>query len=178
MRLDRGKSVMQCSYCRSEAEVSVAEEGVQIVGPSNHNCPLCKKTLMDGAIENQPVLFCEFCRGLLISMEKFQPLVDRLRALRDRPAEFLPRNDADADRSLGCPLCNKTMLTHPYGGPGNVNIETCETCSMIWFDRNELQRIVMAADPKPVPVYSRSEDERQPRADWTDLFVRSWDRNV
>jgi Zn-finger nucleic acid-binding protein len=38
------------------------------------------------------------------------------------------------------------MMGHPYGGPGNVNIDTCERCSVIWLDRNELRRIVLAPD--------------------------------
>ena len=38
------------------------------------------------------------------------------------------------------------MIGHPYGGPGNVNIDTCERCSVIWLDRNELRRIALAPD--------------------------------
>jgi Zn-finger nucleic acid-binding protein len=100
------------------------------------------------------VLYCTKCRGLLVSMDQFLPLVEFLRALwRPTGSEIQPRDASDADRNFACPLCGKAMTGHPYGGPGNVNIDTCEPCSVIWLDRYELQRIVMA--PDHYPVYSR-----------------------
>jgi hypothetical protein len=93
------------------------------------------------------VLYCTKCRGLLVSINNFLPLVEFLRALR-RPtgSDIQPRDDSDADRGFTCPKCSRTMTGHPYGGPGNVNIDTCETCSVIWLDHDELKRIVMAPD--------------------------------
>ena len=33
-------------------------------------------------------------------------------------------------------------------GPGNVIIDTCESCSLNWLDYGELQRIVRAPDAR------------------------------
>jgi Zn-finger nucleic acid-binding protein/DNA-directed RNA polymerase subunit RPC12/RpoP len=160
MRLDRGKCLMVCDYCLSEANPPVDEDGVQIAGPTSHRCPTCGDNLADGLIERAPVLYCQACHGMLISIEKFLPLIEHLRALRDRPAAFLSqRGEEDAGRSLACPMCGQPMNTHPYGGGGNVNIETCETCSRIWLDRHELRRIVVAADP--LPLYSKYDPDRE-----------------
>jgi Zn-finger nucleic acid-binding protein len=102
-------------------------------------------------MESQSLLYCAQCHGMLISMEKFLPLVERLRAVRDRPAAFAAAPDRQADaKNLRCPLCDHPMDDHPYGGPGNVTIDSCEECSVIWFDRGELRRIVVAPDPQPV----------------------------
>jgi Zn-finger nucleic acid-binding protein len=38
------------------------------------------------------------------------------------------------------------MLAHPYGGPGNLTIDTCERCGVNWLDPGELRRIAMAPD--------------------------------
>ena len=38
------------------------------------------------------------------------------------------------------------MDAHQYGGPGNVDIDTCEPCSVHWLDRGELRRIALAPD--------------------------------
>jgi Zn-finger nucleic acid-binding protein len=38
------------------------------------------------------------------------------------------------------------MIDHPYGGPGNVVIDTCERCGVNWLDPGELRRIAMAPD--------------------------------
>ena len=63
-----------------------------------------------------------------------------------------PRDNSDADRKLSCPECTQTMVGYPYGGPGNVNLDSCERCSVIWLDNRELWRIVLA--PDHYPVYS------------------------
>jgi Zn-finger nucleic acid-binding protein len=155
MRLDRGKGLMVCPYCRTEAVPPVGEDGVQILGGTKYPCPICQgETLSDGVIEGEPLFYCQKCRGMLIGIDRFLPLVENLRAMRDRPAQYLaPRSEADADRGLVCPLCSKTMEAHPYGGPGNVYLDTCEPCERLWLDDSELRRIVVAADPKP--VYSK-----------------------
>jgi len=161
MRLDREKGLLVCDYCRTEATPPVGEDGVQIVGETKFACPVCTgRTVADGLIEGEPILYCQGCRGMLIPIEKFLPLTEHLRAMRDRPAQYLsPRSDKDADRSLVCPLCRKKMDANPYGGPGNVHVDTCEPCERIWLDGGELRRIVVAADP--VPIYSKYDDDRE-----------------
>jgi hypothetical protein len=36
------------------------------------------------------------------------------------------------------------METHPYYGPGNVVIDSCLQCELIWLDFGELRQIVAA----------------------------------
>ena len=36
------------------------------------------------------------------------------------------------------------MITHPYYGPGNVVIDSCEPCELVWLDFGELRQIVDA----------------------------------
>jgi Zn-finger nucleic acid-binding protein len=33
------------------------------------------------------------------------------------------------------------MNVHPYYGPGNVVIDTCSRCDLVWLDFGELQQI-------------------------------------
>ena len=137
-----------------EAQAQVNEDGVQIGAETAQICPACQALLSDGNIQGKPVLYCTKCRGLLVSIDRFLPLIEFLRALaRPSGSDIQPRDNSDADRNVACPTCAKTMVGHPYGGPGNVNIDTCEACSVIWLDRNELQRIVMAPDYSS--LYSR-----------------------
>jgi Zn-finger nucleic acid-binding protein len=157
MRLDREKGLFACDYCRGEAEPPMDVDGVQILGETSRPCPVCEgRRLADGMLEKQPLLYCQGCRGMLIPMEKFLSLVEHLRSLRERPAAFLsPRGNHDAERRLACPMCRGRMLNYPYGGGGNVHIESCPACSVLWLDRSELRRIVVAPDPRP--VYSNYE---------------------
>jgi Zn-finger nucleic acid-binding protein len=36
------------------------------------------------------------------------------------------------------------MLNHVYGGPGNLVIDTCESCRLNWLDPGELRRLARA----------------------------------
>jgi Zn-finger nucleic acid-binding protein len=138
------------------------EDGVQVGAETANVCPSCQAMLSDGTIENRPVRYCTKCRGLLVAMDRFLPLVEFLRALwHSTGANIEPRDNSDADRHLTCPLCGNILLGHPYGGPGNVHIDTCEHCSVIWLDRNELRRIVLA--PDHYPLYSRYDSGGGPR---------------
>jgi Zn-finger nucleic acid-binding protein len=131
----------------------VNEDEVQVGSETAKSCPACQAMLSDGTIQCQPVLYCTQCRGLLVSLDKFLPLVESLRALRTPTGLSLePRDNSDSDRKLACPECGNTMTAYPYGGPGNVNLDSCQRCSMIWLDRRELWRIVLA--PDHYPVYS------------------------
>jgi Zn-finger nucleic acid-binding protein len=135
---------------------------IQVGVETTEICPTCQTLLSDATIQNRAVLYCTKCQGLLVALDKFLPLVEFLRALhRPTEASLAPRDNSDADRHLQCPLCNKTMIGHPYGGPGNVNIDTCERCSLIWLDRKEIERIVLAPDHQP--VYSGYGSGSRPR---------------
>ena len=41
------------------------------------------------------------------------------------------------------------MDEHLYGGGGNVDVDSCESCNVLWVDRGELSRIVAAPDRDP-----------------------------
>jgi Zn-finger nucleic acid-binding protein len=97
-------------------------------------------------------------------MDDLMPLVEELRAHRDRAAALLtPRPGTDSGREMRCPLCSGVMDNHAYGGGGNVTVDSCEECSQVWLDRGELRKIVIAPDPEP--VYSNYGLSSQPDRD-------------
>lgn len=46
------------------------------------------------------------------------------------------------NRLIRCPSCLNDMSTHVYGGPGNIVIDTCVDCNLIWLDNRELRRVL------------------------------------
>ena len=155
-RLDRERGLILCDYCGSEANPPTTEDGVQVVVSTDLSCPACEASLSQALIESREVLYCESCKGILIGMDIFLPLVDALRLYRTGQSVSFPRHNEDA-RKLPriCPSCQGEMDNHPYGGGGNVFIDTCEKCSVNWLEKGELQRIVAAPDPVHyAPVYS------------------------
>ncbi len=160
LRLDLEQGVMICDYCASQVTPPADEDGVQVIADTKYVCPLCKTALSTGRVATQELLYCTACHGRLINMEDLMPLVEELRAHRDRSAaQLAPRPGTDVDRHLPCPLCNGVMDNHVYGGPGNIMVDSCEACCQVWLDRGELRKIVIA--PDPYPVYSNYGDARQ-----------------
>jgi len=109
-------------------------------------CPVCSVALIKAAISTTSVLFCTNCRGLLLPMNELPSLIDELRSLRTESAAQTSPDKGDLKRSLRCPSCHRLMETHFYAGPGNVILDSCGDCFLIWLDRGELMRIVHAPD--------------------------------
>ena len=149
LRTDLDRGIYVCDYCGTEVRPPSESEGVLVTGDSHFACPLCHGKLADGALESVPLLYCPACHGMLILMNDFIPLLSLLRAHYTRFASFIAPRASDADRVLLCPRCNAQMDSHPYGGGGNVNVDSCESCESIWLDSGELRKIASAPDSEP-----------------------------
>ena len=133
-----------CSHCGSVDESGSVAYDLQILGASAVTCPQCATPLDDARIEGCPVRYCSSCQGVLVEMKYFVALSDAVRAHEPRQGVALPRRQQPGDRTLPCPICAQPMLSHFYGGPGNIVLDTCEPCSVNWLDPGELRRIARA----------------------------------
>jgi Zn-finger nucleic acid-binding protein len=113
-------------------------------------CPLCSLPLVQASIAKIPVLFCNQCQGLLLPMPVLQPILEELRGGAQSAAVQTPPDAGDIKRALRCPKCNQRMDTHYYAGPGNVIVDSCDNCDLLWLDRGELTRIAHAPDESSV----------------------------
>ncbi len=139
----------QCNYCHQVFFPDEEDDGVEVSGEAsdtNLNCPVCLQPLVKASIAKAAVLYCTQCHGLLMPMEIISDLVDNLRANLDRSAVQTPADRDDLKRTLQCPKCNLRMDAHRYAGPGNVVVDSCDNCSLIWLDRGEITRIASAPD--------------------------------
>jgi Zn-finger nucleic acid-binding protein len=162
LRPVRDLGVFVCDYCQSTFEPPEGDAGVLAIAEVAEKCPACRAGLWDGSLESFSLKFCRQCGGMLVAMDDLVALVETLRARRDAPVRIVtPRSVADANRHLHCPQCGGEMDAHPYGGPGNINIDSCERCAVVWLDRGELKRIASAADHQP--IYLEHEDAEDAR---------------
>jgi Zn-finger nucleic acid-binding protein len=139
----------QCSFCHKVFFPDQDDDGIEVSGDTsnpNINCPMCVQPLRKANLAKAPVLYCVQCHGLLMPMGIVASIVDDLRADLDRPAVQTPAERDDLKRTIQCPKCNLRMDAHRYAGPGNVVVDTCDSCSLIWFDRGEITRIARAPD--------------------------------
>ncbi len=142
-----------CDYCHAvffpgeeDDGVEASAEPIQSSSGPSLACPLCRVPLVKATIAKVPLLYCTQCHGLLMPMPVLQALIDELKTGKKKPAVQTPPDRGDLKRTIQCPNCNRRMDTHFYAGPGNVIVDSCADCSLLWLDRGELTRIVHAPD--------------------------------
>jgi Zn-finger nucleic acid-binding protein len=138
-----------CRYCGSFHFIDTAEtDGVRVLEQSHDAlpCPVCAGTLAAALLDDtHPVRYCEQCRGVLVPRARFVEAVHFRRAWTTTPpTPPVPLDKRELDRQVVCPSCRSRMDTHPYYGPGNVVIDTCAACDVIWLDYGELKQITDA----------------------------------
>lgn len=149
MRPADGGSLV-CGHCGSVDEQQALEErleafyDLETIGAGSADCPNCAAALADARIEGCPVQYCSSCHGVLVEMKHFVTLSEAVRAREPRTRAALPRRQQPGERVLSCPICRQAMLSHVYGGPGNLVLDTCERCHVNWLDPGELRRIARA----------------------------------
>ena len=161
MELDASGRFFQCRYCGTlHFPEPVDADGIRIVGRTSESprCPVCQAG-MDEAVLDQgyPVSFCGRCRGVLMPRTTFASVLNKRRAWATLPPTEPPPLDRRAlDRKLLCPVCGARMTTYPYSGAGNVVIDNCVACDLIWLDFGEMRQMVDA------PGRDRGTRERAP----------------
>jgi Zn-finger nucleic acid-binding protein len=145
MRLKPDQESFQCAYCQSVYFPEKNDDGVRVLDePTGQDCPLCRLPLVRATLAKVPISYCSGCRGFLLPMPALEALVDGLRGSQNGAAAPAPPDQDELQRKIDCPQCHRRMEAHLYGGPGNVVIDSCETCCLIWLDRGEAQRIARA----------------------------------
>jgi Zn-finger nucleic acid-binding protein len=155
MHLKPDEDSYRCDYCHAVYLPEKGDDGVRVLGDATTEaCSICNVPLVNAAIAKVRILYCPQCHGMLIPMAALPPLVDELKSAQSGGAAPQPSADtSDLDRKINCPQCHHRMDTHLYAGPGNVVIDSCEDCSLIWLDRGELMHIVHAPDERDTEAW-------------------------
>jgi Zn-finger nucleic acid-binding protein len=149
MELFPARGYFFCRYCGSfHFPDTTADDGVRLVsdGPQAANCAVCDRPLTSAMLdETHAVRYCRNCRGVLIPRRGFAAVVQHRRAwATGAPGPAVPFDADELQRKVRCPVCKTRMTTHPYYGPGNVVLDSCGTCDLVWLDFGELKQIVDA----------------------------------
>jgi Zn-finger nucleic acid-binding protein len=143
MRPVPDRDYFYCEYCSSFAFPEPSSDGVVLLGGrSDVDCPVCSSRLSTASVAEVRVLHCVGCKGVLAEQEAFSTIVRFIRAqATGEPDPVRPVNQEELEREIACPCCGRTMETHPYYGPGNIVIDNCARCRVIWLDYGELAAI-------------------------------------
>jgi Zn-finger nucleic acid-binding protein len=148
MDLVQNRDYFTCRYCLAfhfPDTKPVTNDEVRLLGAGKTKvrCPVCAPAkLVPASIDRQPVLFCDTCRGVLVTTGVLSTIVEirrkRRRRVRVDPAPIDPE---ELKRAVFCPRCRKRMDTSPYLGPGNMVIDACGECCLVWLDHGEIGTI-------------------------------------
>jgi Zn-finger nucleic acid-binding protein len=137
-----------CEHCGTFHFIDApAIDDVQVLERrEDRRCPRCAGALAHALLDDQhAVEFCEGCRGVLLARATFADALNRRRARAGGPGvPPQPLDRRELERRATCPQCAGEMDVHPYYGPGNVVIDSCTRCSLIWLDYGELQQMTDA----------------------------------
>ncbi len=163
MDVDEDRNFFHCEYCGSYDFPNPNQDGVALLDEvSPYACPLCKKPLVSAVVNDIHILSCPNCRGNLIDQSKMLPILRRAQVPDSTNEEIHRQDDSERSRLAICPSCQNTMAVYPYGGPGNIIIQGCEQCQMIWLDFGELSRVARAY----AQMYNHSEEEKGEKKNW------------
>ncbi len=143
MRFIWDRDYFLCEYCKTYDFPEEGPDSFRIIDErSGLHCPACAAELQIASLLKMRVLHCGSCRGFLMKQDRFRILVSNLRAsATDPPVVPGPVDRNELLRQVRCPHCHQDMETHVYGGPGNVVVDNCPRCTVIWIDYGELKKI-------------------------------------
>jgi Zn-finger nucleic acid-binding protein len=124
-----------CPHCGAPAEQPVE------VGPAL-SCPSCNISMHQLMIKQTPLQECPRCFGLWVDAASF----DRICIDRERQADLFkpgpkPRIFPASVRYRPCPACGSLMNRFNFAHTSGVIIDQCKSHG-VWFDRDELQRVI------------------------------------
>lgn len=119
-------------------------------------CPRDFSLLRRTKIGTGVVFVCDTCQGRAVMMALLR------RQLEPQSAkELWSRTLASTAWSLPCPACNATdVQVHLVIHGVTVELDVCRTCTCVWFDANERERLP-DAPPPPDPVDELPPELRQ-----------------
>jgi Zn-finger nucleic acid-binding protein len=183
MELFERRRYYYCRYCGSFHFLDTPElDGIRVLDTPTPapSCPRCSAKLATAQLDSaHPVHSCTACRGVLLPRTTFAHVVYTRRTwASNQPVPPLPLDPHELERVINCPRCSGRMDVHPYYGPGNVVMDSCTTCDLVWLDVGELKQISDApgADrgvrkpPVPREPSLLSPREASALAARTDLF--------
>lgn len=146
MTLHATRPCWQCGHCSTLVCPEPAADGVRVTGERGHDCPVCHQALLRAVMDDRErIEICERCKGTFMPLRVFaETLTARRRAAQTPSVIPTPADRDDLHRRVDCPACSQPMITDWYYGPGNIVIDTCPACGVVWLDAGELGRAIDA----------------------------------
>ncbi len=103
------------------------------------NCPVCNVPFITVERKNIEVEYCLSCNGFWLDRGELE-LINEILGLNAKiNSPFNEKEISTAEKKYKCPKCNKIMKKVKIN---DVIIDVCPNNDGIWFDKNELSKIL------------------------------------
>ena len=117
-------------------------------------CPNCDGTLKTVHYEGIEIETCPSCHGEWLDAQELRHVVKARQMKFDEEerravaaaVQITPVKVELHDRDLKCPKCGGQTDTLNYGGDSGLLIDKCTSCSGVWLDANELEKVQMIVE--------------------------------
>ncbi|MGZ3453009.1 MAG: zf-TFIIB domain-containing protein [Polyangiales bacterium] len=112
------------------------------------NCPRCRGPLVPHQAARLVMNCCHQCGGVFLDGGASKRVVEALDPNVMATASGVSQQataQVATEATIGCPMCNNALERLPIPAAG-VTVDACREHG-IWFDRDELQRVVQAVAP-------------------------------
>lgn len=108
-------------------------------------CPRCNVKMLATTLKDTQLLECGKCSGLWIDSQSFSQVCSDREKLAGLPDWFMKpartKFVEEAPKYLACPVCMQLMNRYNFARVSGIIIDICRKHG-VWFDRDELARIV------------------------------------
>ena len=181
MQLKAGMDSFRYDYCHAVYLPEKDDDGVRVLGePTYQSCPVCSVTMSQASVAGFNIIYCTQCRHVDPDKENFKCCSTVRSQQRDavaQPGRGWKRPAPHPQLPQMSPCHGEA---HLYAGPGNVVIDSCDTCSLNWLDHGELMRIAHSPDEHrqdsfldSVPTYHDTRYQNSGRDPYS--WDRGWD---
>jgi len=103
-------------------------------------CPRCEDKLVSGTYEEHDAFHCHGCAGTLFQQAALGYTLERFSAdlYSQVPLATPVPKIGDKAGQISCPMCEKIMENYGYMGTGQVMLDACNACELVWVDALEL----------------------------------------
>ena len=108
-------------------------------------CPACRVDMLVLEFELAELDYCHKCGGVWLDSGELALLGARGGAIRTDLLNALEMEDGERAGNRRCPVCRKAMLEVSTPPPARITLDRCPRRHGLWFDRGELQAVILAA---------------------------------
>jgi Zn-finger nucleic acid-binding protein len=107
-------------------------------------CPSCKSELIILELNQIEIDYCPDCSGIWLDAGELE-LLSGATLHSELMKQFQIANDVK-EAKRNCPICKKNLKKYYFGSTKDLLIDICSKEHGIWFDNNELIKVISSVD--------------------------------